>query len=77
MGFKDNVKNKIKSTFETFENRAITPVENKICKTAIDIENKLIDVGHNIEDKAENYSQKIDAKNMFILLKKKKDNLLS
>ena len=72
MGFKDNVKNKIKSTFETFENRAIRPVENKICKTAIDIENKLIDVGHNIEEKAENYLQKIDAKNMFSLLKKRK-----
>ena len=81
MRLKDNVKNTINSTFETFENRAIKPVENKICETATEIENKLIEVAYNLDEKAENYLQMIYPKDidskLFGLLKKKKDNLLT
>lgn len=78
---KDNVKNEINSTFETFENRAIKPVENKIYETATVIENKAFDVAHNLEEKAENYLQMVYPKDIdskvFSFFKKKKDNLLS
>ena len=81
MQFKDGVKNKINGTFETFENKVMKPVDDKICKTASDIENKLLNVAQNLDEKAEEYLQKIYPKDidskLFRLLKKKKDNLLS
>ena len=81
MQFKDGVKNKINNTFDTFENKVINKVDNKICQTASDIENKLINIAQNLDDKAEQYLQKIypndiDSK-LFSLLKKNKDNLLT
>ena len=81
MEFKDEVKNEINDTFETFENKVMKSADDKICETATDIENKLINVAQNLDEKAEEclqmiYPKELDSK-LFSLLKKKKDNLLS
>jgi hypothetical protein len=81
MEFKDEVKNEINDTFETFENKVMKSADDKICETATDIENKLINIAQNLDEKAEEclqmiYPKELDSK-LFSLLKKKKDNLLS
>ena len=76
MEFKDEVKNEINDTFETFENKVMKSADDKICETATDIENKLINVAQNLDEKAEEclqmiYPKELDSK-LFSLLKKRK-----
>ena len=78
---KDNAKNTLNNTFDSFENKLVKPMEDKICGTASDIENKLINVVQNLDEQTEKYLQKIfpndiDSK-IFSFIKNKKDNLLN
>ena len=78
---KDNVKYTINNTFNTFENKVVKPIDDQICGSASDIENKLINMAQHLDGKAEKYLQMIypndfDSKS-FNFLKKKKDNLLN
>ena len=81
MQMKDNLKDEIKDKFEFFENKVIKSIDNKICETASDIENKLFEISQNLDEHAEKYLQMIYPKDinfkLFSLLKKKKDNLLT
>ena len=81
MELKDDIKDEIKDKFEIVENKVIKKVDNTICETASDIENKLIDIAHNLGENAEKYLQNLYpndiSSKLFNLLKKKKDNLLT
>ena len=70
-----------KSEFDKFDKLAGKTIDDKICKTASEIEEKLIKCAGNLDDKAQEFIQMIYPKDidkkLFDYIKQKKDNVLN
>ena len=77
----DDKNQNYKSEFEKFDKLAGKTIDAKICKTASEIEEKLMNYVGNLDDKAQEFLQIIYPKNidkkLFEYIKKKKNNLLN
>ena len=81
MQVKENVKDTINNTFDTFENNVIKPIDDRICEIGSDLEKKLFNVAQNVSEQAEECLQMICPNDieskLFNCLAKKKDIILN